>query len=50
MTLDAEQGQDISGGANVITAMVPLMNTFGYVNDLRAISRGRATFTMQFDH
>jgi elongation factor G len=44
------QGQDISGNASVVTAMVPLMNMFGYVNDLRAISRGRATFTMRFDH
>jgi elongation factor G len=44
------QGQDIRGSASVITAMVPLMNMFGYVNNLRAISRGRATFTMQFDH
>ena len=44
------QGQDISGNANVINAMVRLMNMFGYVNNLRAISRGRATFTMRFDH
>jgi len=44
------QGQDISGNASVVTAMVPLMNMFGYVNDLRAISRGRATFTMRFEH
>jgi elongation factor G len=44
------QGQGIRGKANVITAMVPLMNMFGYVNNLRVISRGRATFTMQFDH
>jgi len=28
MTSDAEQGQDISGGANVITTMVPLMNVW----------------------
>jgi translation elongation factor EF-G len=30
--------------------MVPLINMFGYVNNLRSISRGRAAFTMQFDH
>jgi translation elongation factor EF-G len=30
--------------------MVPLMNMFGYVNNLRSMSQGRATFTMQFDH
>jgi elongation factor G len=44
------QGQDMRGNANVISAMVPLMNMFGYVNNLRSMSRGRATFTMQFDH
>jgi elongation factor G len=38
------------GNANVINAMVPLMNMFGYVNQLRSMSQGRATFTMQFDH
>jgi elongation factor G len=30
--------------------MVPLANMFGYVNTLRSMSQGRATFTMQFDH
>jgi len=44
------QGQDMRGNANVINAMVPLMNMFGYVNTLRSMSQGRATFTMQFDH
>jgi elongation factor G len=44
------QGQDMRGNANVINAMVPLMNMFGYVNNLRSFSQGRATFTMQFDH
>jgi elongation factor G len=44
------QGQDMRGNANVISAMVPLMNMFGYVNSLRSMSQGRATFTMQFDH
>ena len=44
------QGQDMRGNANVISAMVPLMNMFGYVNNLRSMSQGRATFTMQFDH
>jgi len=36
------------GNANVINAMVPLANMFGYVNTLRSMSQGRATFTMQF--
>ena len=44
------QGQDMRGNANVINAMVPLANMFGYVNQLRSFSQGRATFTMQFDH
>jgi elongation factor G len=44
------QGQDTRGNANVINAMVPLMNMFSYVNNLRSMSQGRATFTMQFDH
>src|SRR5205814_2394962 len=44
------QGQDRRGNANVINAMVPLANMFSYVNNLRSMSQGRATFTMQFDH
>ena len=44
------QGQDMRGNANVINAMVPLVNMFGYVNTLRSMSQGRATFTMKFDH
>jgi len=45
-----DQGQDMRGNANVINAMVPLANMFGYVNQLRSFSQGRANFTMQFDH
>jgi elongation factor G len=44
------QGQDMRGNANVINAMVPLANMFGYVNQLRSFTQGRANFTMQFDH
>src|SRR6187399_242570 len=44
------QGQDMRGNANVVNAMVPLANMFGYVNTLRSMSQGRATFTMQFSH
>ena len=44
------QGQDMRGNAVIINAMVPLANMFGYVNTLRSMSQGRATFTMQFDH
>ena len=34
----------------VVTAMVPLANMFGYVNELRSFSQGRAQYTMQFSH
>jgi elongation factor G len=44
------QGQDSRGNANVINAMVPLANMFGYINTLRSMSSGRAVFTMIFDH
>ena len=44
------QGQDMRGNAVVINAMVPLSNMFGYVNQLRSGTQGRANFTMQFDH
>jgi elongation factor G len=43
-------GQDMRGNANIVNAMVPLANMFGYVSNLRSMSQGRATFTMQFDH
>jgi elongation factor G len=42
------QGQDMRGNANVIKALVPLANMFGYVSTLRSMSQGRAQFTMQF--
>lgn len=44
------QGQDPRGAAIAIGAMVPLANMFGYINNLRSMSSGRAQFTMQFDH
>ena len=44
------QGQDMRANAVVINAMVPLANMFGYVNQLRSGTQGRANFTMQFDH
>ncbi|MBO0734080.1 MAG: elongation factor G, partial [Methylocapsa sp.] len=43
-------GQDMRGNAVVINAMVPLANMFGYVNQLRSMTQGRANYTMQFDH
>ena len=44
------QGQDTRGNANVINCMVPLANMFGYINNLRSMSSGRAVFSMHFDH
>jgi elongation factor G len=44
------RGQETRGNASVISATVPLANMFGYVNNLRSMSQGRAQFTMQFDH
>ena len=43
-------GQDSRGNANVIAAMVPLANMFGYINQLRSMTSGRAVFSMEFDH
>ncbi len=43
-------GMDQRGNARVVTAMVPLASMFGYVNNLRSMSQGRAQYTMQFDH
>jgi elongation factor G len=44
------QGQDMRGNAVIVNAMVPLMNMFGYINQLRSFSQGRASYSMQFDH
>ena len=43
-------GTEQRGNATVINSMVPLANMFGYVNNLRSMSQGRAQYTMQFDH
>ena len=44
------QGSDQRGNAQVINALVPLANMFGYVNNLRSMSQGRANYHMDFDH
>jgi elongation factor G len=44
------QGQEPRGNAIAIEAFVPLANMFGYINNLRSMSSGRAQFTMSFDH
>ncbi|MFN3516797.1 MAG: elongation factor G [Novosphingobium sp.] len=44
------QGTDTRGNAQAVTAMVPLANMFGYVNQLRSFTQGRANYSMFFDH
>jgi len=44
------QGTEARGVAQMITALVPLANMFGYVNQLRSMTQGRAQYTMQFSH
>jgi elongation factor G len=39
-----------AGGAQVLEALVPLADMFGYATDLRSMTQGRGTFTMEFDH
>jgi elongation factor G len=43
-------GMDQRGNARVVHASVPLAMMFGYVNNLRSMSQGRAQYTMQFEH
>ncbi len=44
------QGTDARGNAQTVEAMVPLANMFGYVNQLRSFTQGRASYSMQFSH
>ncbi|MCW3845812.1 elongation factor G [Sphingomonas sp. LB-2] len=44
------QGTDTRGNAQTVEAMVPLANMFGYVNQLRSFTQGRAQYSMQFSH
>lgn len=53
--LNSRRGQvqgmgDQPGGARVVDAIVPLASMFGYVNMLRTKTKGRATYSMEFDH
>ena len=52
--LNSRRGQissmEARANAKVISADVPLANMFGYVNNLRSMSQGRAQFTMTFSH
>ncbi len=44
------QGTDSRGNAQAVEAHVPLANMFGYVNELRSFTQGRANYSMQFSH
>ena len=44
------EGMESRNGTQVVTAFVPLASMFGYVTDLRSMSQGRATSSMQFGH
>jgi len=44
------QSQDQVATSVIIRSHVPLSEMFGYISDLRSMSKGRASFTMQFDH
>ncbi|MXO90649.1 elongation factor G [Pontixanthobacter aquaemixtae] len=44
------QGTDTRGNAQAVDAFVPLANMFGYVNELRSFTQGRANYSMQFSH
>ena len=44
------QGSEERSGSQVVKANVPLANMFGYATNVRSLSQGRATFTMEFDH
>jgi elongation factor G len=43
-------GVEVRGNTQLVRSEVPLATMFGYVNSLRSMTQGRATFTMQFDH
>jgi elongation factor G len=44
------RNQEAKVSSTLISAYVPLANMFGYIGDLRALTSGRASYTMQFDH
>src|SRR5262249_56078839 len=44
------QNQESAGSTIIVRAHVPLKEMFGYISDLRSMTKGRASFTMQFHH
>ncbi|MCC7089703.1 MAG: elongation factor G [Chloroflexi bacterium] len=43
-------GSDSTGKTQIVHAMVPLAETFGYSTELRSLTQGRASYSMEFDH
>ena len=43
-------GSDSMGKTQIVHAMVPLAETFGYSTELRSLTQGRASYSMEFDH
>ena len=43
-------GTEIVSGTQIVHGLVPLAETFGYSTELRSITQGRATYSMEFDH
>ncbi len=43
-------GMGDRGGTKIVDAFVPLAEMFGYSTDLRSMTQGRATYSMEFDH
>ena len=46
----AVQGVEARGTVQIVRAMIPLAETFGYTTTLRSLTQGRATSSMEFDH
>jgi elongation factor G len=44
------EGMDNRGGTQIVRAFVPLATMFGYVTDLRSMTQGRASSSMEFSH
>jgi elongation factor G len=44
------EGMESRAGSQVVKALVPLANMFGYATDLRSATQGRATYSMEFSH
>ena len=48
--ISLREGLDLSGGSQVLRALAPLAEMFGYSTTQRSMSQGRATYSMEFKH